>query len=112
VDLKYVLQSIFYKFDLKRKSALIDFFYETAKNENTFYSKEFFSFTLNNFFGLSKISYNKNNQYRNIFFFDNCTFSSILEDAYRSNKFTKNSNIMYQCSNEHRKTFTNFDFFI
>ena len=40
--------------------------------------------------------------------FETYPLKSSLEDFYRSNKFTKNSLTMAQCSQENRKEFNNF----
>jgi hypothetical protein len=60
---------------------------------------------INNIFNLNYLKLNKNSTSKSVQYFP---IKSNIEDFYLSNKFTKNSLVMSQCSQNFRKTKTNF----
>jgi NADH-quinone oxidoreductase chain G len=101
-DVKKILISMYpeiSKEKIKNNSKFLNFFEELALNPNKFQS-------LNNKYSNESIF---NGKYSNgKYSVETYPLKSSLEDFYRSNKFTKNSLTMAQCSQENRKEFNNF----
>jgi len=101
-DVKKILTAIYPEIKrekIDKNSKFLNFFEELALNPNKFQSlhnkysdKDLFT---------SNYSIEKN-------LVESYPLKSSLEDFYRSNKFTKNSLTMAQCSQENRKEFNNF----
>jgi NADH-quinone oxidoreductase chain G len=101
-DVKKILTAIYPEIKrekIDKNSKFLNFFEELALNPNKFQSlhnkysdKDLFT---------SNYSIEKN-------LVESYPLKSSLEDFYRSNKFTKNSLTMAQCSQENRKEFDNF----
>jgi len=101
-DTKKILLSMYPEIDkekMKNNSNFLNFFNELALNPNKFQS-------LNNKYSDESIFDGKYAIGKNLV--ETYPLKSSLEDFYRSNKFTKNSLTMAQCSQENRKEFNNF----
>ena len=84
---------------IKNNSKFLNFFEELALNPTKFQS-------LNNKYSNESIFDGKYSTEK--YSVETYPLKSSLEDFYRSNKFTKNSLTMAQCSQENRKEFNNF----
>jgi NADH dehydrogenase/NADH:ubiquinone oxidoreductase subunit G len=95
-DLKFIMKAVYSKkIDLKKNESF-EFLEEIVNNPKIFK-------TIKNIFSKYDLLNSKYLTDKN--FLVNYPLKSSLEDFYRSNKFTKNSKVMSQCSQQLRKTF-------
>jgi len=101
-DVKKILLSLYPEIEkdsLNKNFKFLNFFEELSLNPNKFQS-------LNNKYSNNDIFNCKYSKVKSLI--GSYPLKSSLEDFYRSNKFTKNSLTMAQCSQENRKEFNNF----
>jgi len=101
-DVKKILLSLYPEIEkdsLNKNLKFLNFFEELSLNPNKFQS-------LNNKYSNNDIFNCKYSKVKSLI--GSYPLKSSLEDFYRSNKFTKNSLTMAQCSQENRKEFNNF----
>ncbi len=101
-DVKKILGAMYPEIEqkeIKENSRFLRFFEELASNPNKF---QFIQNKYSNEELFNKRFFEEKNS------IESYPLKSSLEDFYRSNKFTKNSLTMAQCSQENRKEFNNF----